>query len=72
MKSLWQPGPFCSFCDGPSITSFEVEAGNDAEVWIPIELCQDHAAENDRDENAFDKKYADRFNELASQREVRE
>lgn len=62
--------PKCSFCEGPSIDSFSVEAGNNAEVWINLELCEIHSAENSRDEAAFEEKYSRQIDKLAAEKEV--
>lgn len=49
------------------MTSFEVQAGNNAEKWVNIELCQVHDEENMRNESAFEKKYSSKIEDMASE-----
>ncbi len=57
----------CSFCDSASINSFEIQAGNGAEIWLPLELCQVHDEENQRDESKFERKYSEMIDAMAAE-----
>lgn len=51
----------CSLCKEPAIESIEFECGNNAENSVAMYLCQNHLDEYDKDEYAFQSKYADKI-----------
>ena len=52
----------CSLCKEASVESLEFEGGNNAELSVTMGLCETHLAEYDKDEYAFQDKYADQIN----------
>lgn len=54
----------CTFCKEPSVESFEVEGGNNAELTCEISLCESHFKEYEKDEYTFLTQHAQLIDEL--------
>ena len=57
----------CSFCSEESVDSVTLEAGNDVEVQVLVHCCANHIYELDSDCAAFERKYAERIEQLAAE-----
>lgn len=53
----------CSLCKQPEVDSLEFEGWNNAELSMVMRLCEAHFAEYEKDEYAFQTKYAEKIDE---------
>lgn len=51
----------CGLCKHEAVESIEFECGNNAENSVAMYLCENHLAEYDKDEYAFQDKYANQI-----------
>lgn len=51
----------CAICKSPAEDSIEFECGNGAENSVDMYLCESHLAECEKDECAFQDKYAEKI-----------
>src|SRR6266705_841488 len=59
---LWRMVMKCDLCKEPVVETLEFEGGNNADLSTILGLCEAHLAEYDKDEYAFQQKYADKIN----------
>jgi hypothetical protein len=57
--------PKCSLCSNVSVDSFETEAGNNAEIPVTVNLCEEHWTDYEKDEDGFMDRNAEKFDEMA-------
>lgn len=57
--------PKCFLDDKEAVDSFNVEVGNDYEILVPLNVCQDHLNESEQLGDEFDKKYGAQIEKLA-------
>lgn len=60
--------PDCSLCSKEAVDAIGIDAGNNAEVGIIVNLCEEHFKEQEEMGYEFEEKYAERFNEMANTR----
>jgi len=53
----------CDICKEPAVETLEFEGGNNAELSMTMAVCEACLAEYEKDEYAFQDKYADKIND---------
>lgn len=50
--------PKCLLCENGAVDSICFESGNNAEIPVDVDLCQEHLEEQEKTDYAFEQKYA--------------
>ena len=62
---VWAMKPKCCLCRDRSVESFDTDAGNNAEISVTVNLCEEHWQEYEKDEDAFMDRTAEKFDTMA-------